>query len=340
MQGGRPPADERSTLSFGLISHVFDLIGTIRSRVFQVIGRIVRAAGLAACSEITERVPGGRRETRVKDFSEKRVYLVGGSSGIGLAAARELAFRGAHVVIFAREKVRLDKALKSVSSLRVSSGQRFFAVPMDVSLWQDVATRMENTVEKTGAPDVLINCAGRAYPGRFEDLGMDRVEETVRVNLMGCIHTSRALAPCMKNNGGVIVNTSSVAGFVGVFGYTDYCASKYGVIGFSEALRSELKPWGIKVQVLCPPDTDTPGYAVENITKPRETKAISSAAKLLTPERVASALIRGMGTERFLIVPGLESRMTLFAKRLFPSLVEWTMDRRIRKCRNNREDGR
>lgn len=77
----------------------------------------------------------------------------------------------------------------------------------------------------------------------------------------------------------------------GKIAYADYCASKYGVIGFSGALRSELKPWGIKVQVLCPPGTDTPGYAAENLSKPRETKAISSAAKILTPEQVALALI-------------------------------------------------
>jgi 3-dehydrosphinganine reductase len=79
---------------------------------------------------------------------------------------------------------------------------------------------------------------------------------------------------------------------------------------------------------------------MENLTKPRETKMISSTAKIMTPEQVALALIKGMASERFLIIPGLESRMTYLAKRLFPSLVEWTMDRRIRKCRNNREDGR
>ncbi len=276
----------------------------------------------------------------MKNFAGTIAYLVGGSSGIGLAAARELASRGAHVVIFARETKRLDQALGSVSSFRVSSDQRFRAVPMDVSRWQEVAARMQDTVAATGAPDMLINCAGRACPGRFEDIGMERVEETLKLNLMGCIHTARAIAPCMKENGGIIVNTSSVAGFVGVFGYTDYCASKYGVIGFSEALRSELKPWGIKVQVLCPPDTDTPGYAMENLTKPRETKMISSTAKIMTPEQVALALIKGMASERFLIIPGLESRMTYLAKRLFPSLVEWVMDRQIRQCRNERGNGR
>lgn len=272
----------------------------------------------------------------MKDFTDKTAYVVGGSSGIGLAVARELALRGARIVIFARDGKRLEHALDDVSSFRVSSEQRFSAVPMDVSVWPEVSSAMEKTVASSGVPDLLINCAGRAYPGRFEDIGMNQVEETLKINLMGCIHTCRSLTPFMKKNGGVIVNTSSVAGFVGIFGYTDYCASKYGVIGFSEALRSELKPWGVKIQVLCPPDTETPGYAVENLTKPEETKMISSTAKVLSPRQVALALIKGMGSNRFLIIPGMESRLTHVLKRLFPFLVEWVMDRRIRQCRENR----
>lgn len=272
----------------------------------------------------------------MKDFTDKTAYVVGGSSGIGLAVARELALRGARIVIFARDGKRLEHALDDASSFRVSSEQRFSAVPMDVSVWPEVSSAMEKTVASSGVPDLLINCAGRAYPGRFEDIGMNQVEETLKINLMGCIHTCRSLTPFMKKNGGVIVNTSSVAGFMGIFGYTDYCASKYGVIGFSEALRSELKPWGIHVQVLCPPDTETPGYAVENLTKPEETKMISSAAKVLSPRQVALALIKGMGSNRFLIIPGMESRLTHVLKRLFPFLVEWVMDRRIRQCRENR----
>ena len=67
-----------------------------------------------------------------------------------------------------------------------------------------------------------------------------------------------------------------MAGFVGVFGYTDYCASKFAVVGLSEALRQELRPCGITVSVLCPPDTDTPGLANEDLTKPAETKAVSA----------------------------------------------------------------
>jgi short-subunit dehydrogenase len=262
-------------------------------------------------------------------FRNKTVYLVGGSSGIGLAAAKELARRGADIVVFARGRTRLSNALDDISACREYPRQRMLSVPMDVSCWREVKDGMQKTVAFFGAPDILINCAGRAYPRRFEDIEIEQFEETMQINLMGSIHTVVALLPSMKEKGGIIVNTSSVAGLVGVFGYTDYCASKFGIVGFSEALRSELKPSGIKVQVLCPPDTDTPGYAVENLTKPEEAKKISSAAGVMSAEQVASALIKGLGSDRFLIIPGFDSRLTCFAKRYLPGLVEWVMNRQI-----------
>lgn len=269
-------------------------------------------------------------------FQDKIVYCVGGSSGIGLAAAKGLARLGAHVAVFARDEKRLAKALGDISACRKNESQRLLSVSMDVSCRQAVKDALQRTVAGFGVPDILINCAGRAYPGRFEDIAIDQFEETIQVNLMGSIYTTVALTPFMKEKGGIIVNTSSVAGLVGVFGFTDYCASKFGIIGFSEALRSELKSCGIKVQVLCPPDTDTPGYAVENMTKPEETKQISKTVRVLTAEQVASALISGMQTNRFLIVPGLEARISCTAKRFVPSLVEWVMDRQIASVRKKR----
>jgi len=157
------------------------------------------------------------------------------------------------------------------------------------------------------------------------------------VNLHGCWNTVQALLPHMKAQGrGYIVNTSSVAGLIGVYGYTDYCASKFALVGFSEALRSELKPHGIIVSVLCPPDTDTPGFKTENQTKPEETRAISAATKVLSPAAVADDLLRGMACGRFLIIPGLDSRLTVLVKRLAPGVVYRIMDRAVANLRRKR----
>lgn len=268
---------------------------------------------------------------RPTDFEDRQVYVVGGSLGIGLAIATRVASLGSQVTIFARHKAPLDQAVGTVGAVRKHPSQRVAARQLDVGDPLQVAQVMHQAVAELGPPDVLINCAGRAYPRRFEEVSYEQFADTLRVNLHGCWNTVQALLPHMKPKGGYIVNTASIAGLIGVFGYTDYCASKFGVVGFSEALRSELKAYDITVSVLCPPDTDTPGLAIENQTKPEETRAISATARVMTADAVADALIRGMARRAFLIIPGIEGRVGVLAKRLFPGVVERIMDRTIRR---------
>jgi 3-dehydrosphinganine reductase len=272
----------------------------------------------------------------MKDFNGKIVYITGGSSGIGLSTAKALASEGAHIVIFARKKGNLEHALKEISSKKISPSQRFACMQMDVSNCDEVKEVLSRAVADFGVPDVLINCAGRAYPRAFEEITYEQFDETMKINFCGMWHTISTLIPYMKKRGGYIVNASSILGFIGVFGYTDYSASKFAIIGFSEALRSELKPYGIRVSVLCPPDTDTPGFHEENKTKPEETKAISGSAKLMQPDEVAHALLNGMRKEERYIIPGSEGKLILLAKRLFPGLVESIMDSTIKKVQAKR----
>jgi len=259
--------------------------------------------------------------------------------GIGLAAAKRFAALGAHVTIFARSAAPLEAAAAMLTRARATSQQRIAHLQLDVTDHSRVVQVMSAVVAESGAPDVLVNCPGGATPGYFEAILYERFVGTLRVNLHSCWSTISALVPHMKARGGYIVNTASLAGLIGVFGYTDYCAAKFGVIGFSEALRSELKPSNITVSVLCPPDTDTPGFAKENVGKPAETKAVSAAAHVMTAEAVGDALLRGMARGTFLIVPGVESRLIALAKRLAPGLVEYVMDRQIRGVRRPRSDG-
>jgi len=269
----------------------------------------------------------------MKDFNGCIVYLVGGSSGIGLAAAKLLAARGAHVMIFARNRERLEAAGKEIQGRVRDAGQRVSFAAMDVSDPEQTRSVLSAAAAEFGAPHVLINAAGRAYPRRFQDVTPAQFFETLAINLHGIWHAVQTLAPHMKAQGGLIVNVASLAGLIGVFGYTDYCASKFGVVGLSEALRSELKPSNIRVLVLCPPDTDTPGFQEENKTKPIETRAVSGGTAM-RPEAVAEALVRGMEKERFLIIPGLGNRLAYLVKRLWPGLIFGVMDRTIRKVQS------
>lgn len=266
----------------------------------------------------------------MKEFKEKKIYITGGSSGIGLAVAKLLAQKGASVAIFARRQQILESAVREIGMCGTADEQRFYYAVMDVSQHEEVNDVLQNAVKDFGVPDVLVNCAGRALPCYCEDVTYEQFDRTIKVDLYGTWNVCSFLLPLMKKKGGYIVNVSSIAGFVGVFGYTDYAAAKFGVLGFSEVLRSELKPCGVTVSVLCPPDTDTPGFAEENKTKPPETRAISAAAKIMKPEDVASALLRGMAAGQFIIIPGADGKFTWIMKRLFPWLVDMVMDSQIR----------
>ncbi len=256
-------------------------------------------------------------------------FITGGSSGIGLATAKLLASGGANVIIFARKPDLLKIALTGIEDRRISMQQRFSSNPLDVSQRDEVQKVLSAAVSEFGAPDILINSAGVSYPQRFGDIPYDKFDETIKVNLYGTWNMTDILTPYLKERKGYIVNVSSLAGLIGVFGMTAYSASKYAVIGFSEALRSELKPQGVTVSVLCPSDVKTPMLERANKIKPEEARAISSAADIMTPEAVAEALVKGMLRGDFLIIPNASAKFAHLVKRLLPGLAEWVIDRKI-----------
>ena len=266
------------------------------------------------------------------DCNLKPVFVVGGSTGIGLELAKVFSSRGANVYIFARNKDHLELAIQEIASKKIRADQKFDYRQMDVSQPDNVAAVMEETIAVSGAPAILLNCAGRAYPDYFENITNEQFYQTMSTNFFSIWYIIKIILPYMKKNGGKIVNISSMCGVMGVFGYTDYCASKHAIIGFSEALRSEIKRYKIDVSVVCPPDTDTPGFHKENETKPRETVEISKGAKLMQPSEVAAEIIKGIDKGKELIIPGSDGRTLVLLKRLFPALLEKIMDSSIEKA--------
>lgn len=271
----------------------------------------------------------------MKYFKDKLIFITGGSSGIGLATAKLMATRGANVIIFSRRKQVLNEALKQIQSCGISAKQKFAGRSMDVSKIDSVEAVLSSALAEFGVPDTLINCAGRAYPRYFEDITYQHFDETMKTNLYGIWNTCSVLVPHMKAKGGVIVNVSSMVGFLGVFGYCDYAASKFAIVGFSESLKSELKKYNISVQVLCPPDTDTPGFATENLTKPAETRAISASAKTMSSDAVAQKFIDGIRKNTFMIIPGFSGKLTYFLKRHVPLIIDIIMNSAIKKTQES-----
>lgn len=257
-------------------------------------------------------------------WRDKIALVTGGSSGIGLAVARSLAARGAHVWVLARREKELQNA---VEAARCSADQRCGAVTADVSDWEQVVSAVSQIEEKVGVPDLVINSAGVAHPGYFQELDLKIFHWMMDVNYFGTVHITKAVLPGMLARGsGHIVNISSGAGFLGFFGYTAYGASKFAVRGFSDALRAELKPLGINVSIVFPPDVDTPQLAYDIKARPPEIKTLLGSAGLMTPEAVAETIIRQVSRRRYLILPGLEVKLLFWLVGLIGSGVYPIMD--------------
>lgn len=257
--------------------------------------------------------------TRYAHWNNKTVLITGGSSGIGLALGRLLAAQGAHVWLIARRREGLEAALEQVKAAAIRPEQRFGMVSADLSVPEQAFSAVEQVKGQAGVPDVVINSAGAAHPGYVQDLSAEIFRWMMAVNYFGTLYVTKAVLPgMMARRSGHIINISSAAGFIGVFGYTAYGASKFAVAGFSEVLRAEMKRYGIRVSVVFPADTETPGLDYENQFKPPETKAISGTAKAMKAEQVARIILRQAAKGRFLIFPALDVQLIYWLNTRLP----------------------
>jgi 3-dehydrosphinganine reductase len=255
----------------------------------------------------------------------KTAFVTGGSQGIGLAISTLLIENGYQIAVFARD-------INKLNEIKEKLGSNCSIFECDTTKYVPMSASLDLAIQKLGVPDVLINCVGRAVPNYFEKISPNEFANTLNTNILGIVHPCQYIFPLMKSRKrGIIINTSSVAGFLGVFGYTDYAASKFAIIGFSESLRQEGAKHGVEIKVLCPPDTETPGLEAENKTKPIETKAISEGGGLLKPEKIAEAVMDSLDKKGFYILPGFDSKITFWIKRHFPFLIDWMIKRKLSK---------
>lgn len=260
--------------------------------------------------------------------------VTGGSSGLGLATAELAARNGAHVTLIARDESRLAAAAERVRTARASDTQRVITRAVDVADRDALVTAIQSAEAELGGVDLLFACAGYCTPGRFTELPLTAFEEHVRVNLLGVIHATRAVVPGMIARGrGHVALVSSMGGLVGVYGYSAYSAAKFGVTGFAEVLRCELKPHGIPVTLLVPPNIDTPGYEREIAVEPAETKAINGIAKTRTPEEIARLFVRGVERGHFLVLPGLTNKLLYRLEGLWPEAFFALFDSKVAGAR-------
>jgi 3-dehydrosphinganine reductase len=258
-------------------------------------------------------------------YRGKSVLITGGSSGIGFAIANALVEMDAMVILLARDYEKLKAAKAEILAKYPKAKVKL--VSADVTDAQTLIVLHEKYVRNHDTPDILINCAGVARPGYVEEIPLDVYRWTMDIDYHGTVNTIKILLPGMIERGsGHIVNFSSLAGVIGVFGYTAYSGAKFAIKGFSDALRSELKPKGIKVSIVYPPDTDTPQLAWEDQYKPFETRELAKSDKPIQPSQVAEETLKAVARGRYKVVPGFNAKLTYFVATHFGNWFNPIMD--------------
>lgn len=159
--------------------------------------------------------------------------------------------------------------------------------------YEQVASVLGELEDSIGDIYALINCAGMAICGLFEEVSVADVHKLMNVNFFGSYNCARYVLPKMKKAGdGIIVLTSSQAAMFGIYGYGPYSSSKYALRAMAETIAMESRAHGVSVTLALPCDTNTPGFEEEEKSKPRETKIISGGGGLLEPEVMAKAILK------------------------------------------------
>ena len=262
------------------------------------------------------------------DLAGRHVVITGGSEGIGLEVARLCLDRGARVSLVSRSQDKLAAAAQELNG-------RVELASADVTDEPELRRAFAELVVRSGGCDVLIAGAGGAEPGYFEQLSSEALHRQLDLNYFGAVHAVRAVLPSMLETGqGHVVLVSSVAGLCGVFGYGGYAPAKAALRNFGEVLEAEYGDRGLTVSLVYPPDTLTPGFDRENLTKPAETTAVSALVKPVSALRVAQALVAGIEKNRRNITADRSSALLAGATSLVAPIARASMRRAVRKARS------
>jgi short-subunit dehydrogenase len=255
-------------------------------------------------------------------LKDKVVLITGASSGFGEDAARLFAREGCKVVLAAR---RLDR-LQALAAEIQNAGGEALAIPVDVNVPAEIEVMVQTALDLYGQIDILFNNAGYGSMDWFEKLDSERdIETIIRVNLIGTMLVTHAVLPHMlAQRTGHIINMSSVAGLISAPLITTYAAGKFGVRAFTDALRREVSPFGIKVSGIYPgPATTEFGKKLQRTRSREKVKKLNYPH--LTSAYVASRVVEvARRPVRSLVIPWWFRVITTFDM-LFPVIVDWIL---------------
>lgn len=269
-------------------------------------------------------------------YQGKKALIVGGSAGIGRAAAIEMVRQGAHVYVAARGQERLDETVEQLGAARTSEQQKVGSVSMDVTDSAAVRAAAKTVLEGLGGLDILVCNSGYATTGCVHSVADEDFDAMMSVNYMGHVNVVRAFAEhFIEQKSGDICLVSSMLGFMGLYGYGAYSASKFAIVGFAEVLRQEMMIHDVRVTILYPPTTDTPGLEKENESKPPVVWALEADSgwnKTYTAEQVAVVLLKSIRKGRFENMVGWDSKLIYTINRYLPGLTRYLADDELKKA--------
>jgi short-subunit dehydrogenase len=261
-----------------------------------------------------------------RQLAGARVLITGASSGIGRALALELARAGAALLLVARRQQALQAVAQEAAAQHAAPNGATVAYECaDVAQSERRAAALEAAHARLGGLDILVNNAALGATGPFDQAAPHRLRQIMEVNFFAPCELIRAALPLLREGRSpLIVNVASILGHRGIPGYSEYCASKFALRGFSEALRAELAAQGIDVLVVSPGTTQT-DFKEHLLEKLREDRWPPQAA--VSPEYVARRVVRAMRLGEHEIVPHPRGRLLLWLNRLSPRLVDALMER-------------
>ncbi|WP_052452360.1 SDR family NAD(P)-dependent oxidoreductase [Noviherbaspirillum autotrophicum] len=257
--------------------------------------------------------------------------VTGAAHGIGAALAHELGRRGCHVALADRDAQQLAHTAQSVRAL----GVRVSEHPLDIADAAAVAALPASVLAQHGRVNLLINNAGVALMGNVEQLALEEIEWLMDINFWGVVRTTKAFLPLLRREAqSHLVNLSSVFGLVAPAGQGPYCASKFAVRGFTDALRHELAGSALTVSVVHPGGIKTRiAHRARRTAQFSDSEAQQLADKFFsevrtTPEQAALCIVRGIERRAPRILIGPDARVLDWLSRLAP-LGYWALIRRL-----------
>ncbi|TWT48464.1 SDR family NAD(P)-dependent oxidoreductase [Botrimarina hoheduenensis] len=255
------------------------------------------------------------------DLAGKRALVTGASSGIGRALAVELARRGASVVCLARRA----EELAQTAALVENEGALAVPVVGDVTDATYRAATLAAAVSRLGGLDLLINNAGVSAHGRFHESSVDRLRQIVEVNLFAAAELIHAATPLLKQGRDpAVVNIGSILGWRGVPHNAEYCASKFALRGFSEAIRPELSRIGVHVLHVSPGTVATPFF--DHLIE-KQAELPWAARRGESPGRVARLTLDAVARRRKELTIGVGGWWLVQTARHAPWLLDLVMRR-------------